>query len=223
MRIITPESLEEAVRIKNENPGSVYFAGGTAVYALGSAYEMAVDISRIVKSEIFHTMHHVHISAMASLEKVMLSELSPALIRKAASFCPSLQLRNAATIGGNAAQRRDDGYLTAALLASGPSVVLMTAEGKKEVSMDDYLSGKADGLILEFIFGKNLRGDVKRIGRTSHMHMAVSGAELDGVYAYTASSSGYAKGDRDAWKELDFRDDALGSADYKRYLLSVMF
>ena len=82
---------------------------------------------------------------------------------------------------------------------------------------------RADGLILEFVFRKNLPGEARRIGRSSHAHMAVSGARVGDAYAYTASSSGFASGGKDCWQELGFKDDLLGSADYKRYLLSVMF
>lgn len=223
MKIHNPKSLEEAVQLKKSYPEAVYFAGGTYVYSLGHDFADAIDISRVVRNEIYHTMNHVHIGAMATLEKILLSELSPLILRKGAKLCPSLQQRSAATIGGNIAQRRDDGYLTAAVLASEPVIVLMTENGRLEVSADDYMAGKHDGLILEFIFRKNLKGDVKRIGRTSHMHMAVSGAECNGVYAYTASSSGFAKGGKDSWQDIAFESDSLGSADYKRYLLSVMF
>lgn len=223
MRIHTPQSIAEAMSMRKELPEAPFFAGGTVVYALGHSYDDAIDISKAVGSEIFHTMRHVHIGAMASLEKIRLSELSPKVLRDAASFCPSLQQRNAATIGGNAAQRRDDGYLTAALLASDPTVVLMTEEGKAEATVSDYLAGRADGLILEFVFRKNLPGEARRIGRSSHAHMAVSGARVGDAYAYTASSSGFASGGKDCWQELGFKDDLLGSADYKRYLLSVMF
>ena len=223
MKIHNPKSLEEAVQLKKSYPEAVYFAGGTYVYSLGHDFADAIDISRVVRNEIYHTMNHVHIGAMATLEKILLSELSPLILRKGAKLCPSLQQRSAATIGGNIAQRRDDGYLTAALLASDPTVVLMTEEGKAEATVSDYLAGRADGLILEFVFRKNLPGEARRIGRSSHAHMAVSGARVGDAYAYTASSSGFASGGKDCWQELGFKDDLLGSADYKRYLLSVMF
>ncbi len=221
MSIVIPSSAAEASALsRTQGP---YLAGGTALYPLGGKIGDAIDISRAVRAEVYHTMKDVHIGAMSTLERIHHSELLPDFLREAASFCASLQLRSAATVGGNIAQRRDDGFLTAAILAINPRLVIMTEEGKTKISAEEYFASCINALILELIFPKNLKGEVKRIGRTSHSHLTVSGARCGDRYAYTASSSGFVSGGRDSWKKLRFKDDLLGSAEYKRYLLSVMF
>ena len=52
------------------------------------------------------------------LQQLVESDLIPAFIKEAAKFCASFAKRNAATVGGNLALRRDDSYLAAAFCAA---------------------------------------------------------------------------------------------------------
>ena len=166
----------------------------------------------------------VIIGALTTLEEIRNSALVPAFIRDAAAFDASLQLRNSATIGGNFALRRFDSYMIPALLASEADVVLMCTKGEKHKSAAEYFSRKeCRALLLSFSVSTGREGESVRIARSSHAHAAVTGARSEGVYAYAVSSSGIAYGGPDAWKEISFTDDLTGSADYKRYLASVLF
>ena len=61
------------------------------------------------------------------------------------------------------------------------------------------------------------------ISRESHMNAALTAAVCGDSYAYTASPSSIMYGNRDCYKDMDLDSDLTGSAEYKRYLLSVIF
>ena len=221
-------TAEEAVALRHSLEGSAYLAGGTEMMRLGSSLSGVreiIDVSSLPLSGISNAGGKVRIGALTTLQDVKESLLVPAFIREAASFCASLQLRNAATIGGNFALRRSDSYLAAALLAGECSVELMCSEGVKVKSADEYFrKTECRALILSFLVDEGREGRVRKIGRTSHSHAAVIGAESMGCYAFSISGSGTACGhSRDAWKGIDIRDDLTGSAEYKGYLASVLF
>ncbi len=227
MRIYHSSDAAEAVRLRHELEGSHYLAGGTEVMRLGSSIAAdapLIDITGLPLSGIRQENGKVIIGALTTLEEIRNSALVPAFIRDAAAFDASLQLRNSATIGGNFALRRFDSYMIPALLASEADVSLMCTKGEKHKSAAEYFSRKeCRALLLSFSVSAGREGESVRIARSSHAHAAVTGARSEGVYAYAVSSSGIAYGGPDAWKEISFTDDLTGSADYKRYLASVLF
>ncbi len=225
--IFHPQSAEEAVRLHHEIENSVYLAGGTEIMRLGSSIspdEALIDITSLPLSGIREDEEGVVIGALTTLEEIASSELVPEFIRKAASFDASLQLRNAATIGGNFALRRTDSYLLPSLLASEGEMQIMCTEGLKRKSIAEvFEKTECKALFMSFIIEKKRHGEVKRIARSSHSHAAITASVSEGIYAFAVSGSGIAYGARDSWKEIPFRDDLTGSADYKRYLASVIF
>lgn len=224
--IYRASTAEEAVKLRHENPSSVYLAGGTEIMRLGSsaAADVIIDITALPLSGIEAADGKVSIGALAVLQDIKEAEVIPSFIREAASFCASLQLRNAATVGGNFALRRTDSYMAAALLASECDVEIMCSEGVKKMAASAYFEKpECRGLLLRFIVDTKREGRVKRISRASHMHAAVTAAVSEGCYAWSVSGSGTAYGhDRDGWKNIDIKDDLTGSAEYKRYLASVL-
>lgn len=226
-KIIRAESIEEAVKLRHEIENSAYLAGGTEVMRLGSSVDVdavLIDINSLPLSGIRKENGKVIIGALTTLQEIKESDLVPSFIREAAAFAASLQLRNAATIAGNFALRRDDGFMTAALLASECTVTIMCTKGKKEKSISEYFEKKeCRAVIMNFVIDENRIGSIRRIARASHMHAAVIRAESCGCWAYTVSGSGIAYGhDKDVYKSIDFKDDLTGSASYKRYLASVL-
>ena len=77
--------------------------------------------------------------------------------------------------------------------------------------------------MLSISVDSNADGTVKRISRASHMHAVVTAARCGDHYAYTAMPSAIASGSRDCYKDMVLESDTLGSAEYKRYLFSVIF
>ena len=225
--IFHPATAEEAVKLRHEIDGSAYLAGGTEIMRLGSSISSEtalIDVSKLPLSGIREDEGAVVIGALTTLEEIRTSELVPDFIREAAAAAASLQLRNAATIGGNFALRRSDSFMIPALLSAQADVTIMCTKGLRRKSAAEYF-GKTEcrALLMSFIIEKGRNGIYRRIGRSSHSHAAVSGAVSNGYYAYAVSGSGIAFGDKkDIWNEIDFRDDLTGSADYKRYLASVL-
>ncbi|MBO8435433.1 MAG: FAD binding domain-containing protein [Spirochaetes bacterium] len=227
MTIYHPLSAEEAVKLRHDHENSLYLAGGTEILRLGSDerdVDVLIDISNLSLSGITEKSGRVEIGAMTTLEEIRESELVPQFIRDAAAFCASLQIRNRATIGGNFALRRTDSYLVPALLAAEAEVKLMCNKGEKTKSVAEYFEKKeCKGLLLSFSIEADRKGCVRRIARSSHAHAAVTGSLSESVYAYAVSSSGIAYGSKDSWKDINYVSDLTGSAEYKRYLASVLF
>ena len=227
MIIYHPSSAEEAVMLHHDNERSAYLAGGTEILRLGSdacGNDALIDVSALPLAGIKKEGGRVIIGALTTLEEIRQSEMVPEFIKEAAAFDASLQLRNRATIGGNFALRRTDSYLVPAILAADAEVTIMCRKGEKKKSAAEYFEKKnCRALILSFSFDADRKGVVKRIARSSHSHSAVSAAYSDGIYAYAVSSSGIAYGDKDSWKNIEFVSDLTGSAEYKRYLASVLF
>lgn len=186
--------------------------------------EAVIDINGLPLSGIREEDGRIVIGALTTLEEIRNSLLVPEFIRQSAYADASLQLRNAATIGGNFALRRNDGYMVPAILASEAVLSIMCSKGLKEKSAAEYFGKKeCRALVLSFSIDKDRTGRYERIARSSHSHAAVTAAKSNGVYAYAVSGSGIAFGGEDSWKDIQYVDDLTGSADYKRYLASVIF
>ncbi len=75
-----------------------------------------------------------------------------------------------------------------------------------------------------FIIDKSRQGWVKRIARSSSSHSTLIASHSASVYALSASGSHFEFGDTpDLYKNMEFKDDLTGSAEYKKYLASVIF
>ncbi len=228
MVIHRPKTAMEATKLRHEIENSAYLAGGTEDLRLGSSVSSdaeLIDINALSLNDIFIKDDRLYIGACATLEDVVTSDIIPSFIREAASFCTSYERRNAATIGGNVATRREDSYMTAALVASECHVILECHKGEKEKSLVEYLEKKhCKGLLKYFIIDKSRQGWVKRIARSSSSHSTLIASHSASVYALSASGSHFEFGDTpDLYKKMEFKDDLTGSAEYKKYLASVIF
>lgn len=224
MRIIHPLSLEEAVAIRGKEKDSSYLSGGTAVLSLAGGVEASavVDISTLVDSSISRDGKHIAIGGGATLEAIASGPV-PAFIREAARYCASLQLRSQATIGGNIALRRFDSFLIPSLYAASAVLTVVTDDGRKDIAIEEYVRDRGSISIIERVTIEEAEGESRRIGRASHSHAALIAARSGSRYCYEASGSGIAFGGMDSWKDIEFKDDLTGSAEYKRYIASVIF
>ena len=224
MRIHRPLTPEEAYRIRKECGSSSYLLGGTYVLSIGHAYDDLIDLNGFIPSGISEEGDRIVIGAGTKLEDIVSSTAVPGILSEAASGCPSLQQRNMASIGGNAAQCRADGYMTAALLAVDAHVLLYDGDSMIDMPYRVYAEKhEPEWIILSISVDRNADGIVRRISRASHMHAAVTAARCGESYAYTASPSAIVFGSRGCYKDAVTESDLTGSAEYKRYLLSVIF
>ena len=224
MRIIHPLSLEEAAVIRETEEHASYLSGGTAVLSLIGGLEASalIDISTFLDHSISRDGSRILIGGGATLEELSSGPV-PSFIKVAAMSCAALQLRSQATVGGNIALRRFDSYLIPSLYAASAVLTVVTGNGRKDIPIEEYVRDGACTGIIERIMIDDSAGESRRIGRASHSHAAVIAACSGERFCYEASGSGIAFGGRDSWKDIDFKDDLTGSAEYKRYIASVIF
>lgn len=227
MIIHRPQSAAEAVQLRYASPDTTaYLAGGTDDLRLGGAAEgkELIDINALGFNTIEEKDGKLYIGAQVTLQQLVDSDLIPAFIKEAAKFCASFAKRNAATVGGNLALRRDDSYLAAALCAADAKLIALSAKGEKEEKVYDYLKGSCKCLLEYIVIDKNREGWVKRFGNTSSSHAALIAAVSGDIYALTVKGSGLACGNTpDLYETMEFCDDLTGSAEYKKYLAKTVF
>lgn len=227
MIIHRPQTAAEAVAIRYANPETtVYLAGGTDDLRLGGAAEgkELIDINALGFNTIEVKNDKLYIGARVTLQQLIESDLVPAFLKEAASFCASFAKRNSATVGGNLALRRDDSYLAAALCAADAKLIALGAKGEKEENVYDYLKGSCKCLLEYIVIDKNREGFVKRFANTVSSHAALIAAESNGIYALSAKGSEFACGTTpELYEMMTFTDDLTGSAEYKKYLAKTVF
>lgn len=146
-RFLRPSSLDETLRILREEPDAMVVAGctdwGVDVNLRGAraALTMAVEHLPALRVLTFGDAA-IEIGAALSLSEIerrldgsvpMLGELFP-------QFASPL-IRNRATIGGNLGTASPIGDAAPALLALEARVVLVSADGEREVDLADYFTG----------------------------------------------------------------------------------
>lgn len=221
------KSIEEAVKLRHEIENSAYLAGGTEVLRLNSSVDCnaeLIDISSLLDGSIAVCDSKLTIGAGATLQSIKECELVPEFIRNAAAFCASFEKRNMATIGGNIALKRDDSYMLASLLAAEAEVVIECHSGEKVKPLSVYIEKKCKGVIKCIRINADRKGWSKKIAITSSAHATLIAAESEGVYAISAAGSPVAFGkDKELYKSIEFKSNLAGSAEYKKYLASVVF
>ena len=227
MIIHRPQTASEAVQLRYAKPDTtVYLAGGTDDLRLGGAAEgkELIDINALGFDTIEEKEGKIYIGSRVTLQQLAESDLIPAFIKEAAKFCSSFAKRNSATVGGNLALRRDDSYLAAALCAAEAKLIALSAKGEKEENVYDYLKGACKCLLEYIVIDKDREGWVKRFGNTSASHATLIAAESKGVYALSVKGSELTCGNTpELYENMTFCDDLSGSAEYKKYLASVVF
>ena len=227
MIIHRPQTASEAVQLRYAKPDTTaYLAGGTDDLRLGGAAEgkELIDINALGFDTIEEKEGKLYIGSRVTLQQLVESDLIPAFIKEAAKFCSSFVKRNSATVGGNLALRRDDSYLAAALCAAEAKIIALSAKGEKEEAVYDYMKGACKCLLEYIVIDKDREGWVKRFGNTSASHAALIAAESNGVYALSAKGSELTCGNTpELYENMNFCDDLSGSAEYKKYLASVVF
>jgi len=148
MDVLTPRSLEEALRMKAERPGAVPIAGGTdlmvelnfdrrrpeAVLNLGEVEELRgwsrEDGSLRLGAGLTYT---------EAMEEPLRS-LLPALA-EASRTVGSPQIRNRGTIGGNLGTASPAGDALPPLLVEDAEVELASVSGSRKLALDEFLVG----------------------------------------------------------------------------------
>lgn len=212
--ILKPATAQDAVKMVDKG---AYMLGGTEILRLGSSVDAdiaIIDVSAVVPSGISVSSNKVEIGASATFSDILEAKEIPSFLKEAASEMKSPQLRNAATIGGNIAAKRDDSYLIPALVAADAHLVVVNKKGEiHECPLTKYIFKDCSCLILKVVFNADAHVSVRRFSLTSHSH-AVLTCAFGSNECYAVKGGGIALSIEDAV----FVSDMYGSSEYKRYL-----
>ena len=227
MIIHQPSTLKDAVKLRHEIENSTYLAGRTEVLRLGSSIDPSaeiIDINALLDSSISERDGKIFIGGGATLQSIKECAILPDFIKNAASFCSSFEKRNSATIGGNVALKRDDSYMLASLIAAEAEVVIECHSGEKIKPLSVYIEKACKGIVKYIVISSSRKGWSKKIAISSASRAILIAAESEGVYALSVSGSPIAfSRDKDLYKNIEFTSDYRASAEYKKYLASVVF
>jgi xanthine dehydrogenase small subunit len=158
-RFFAPTRLGELVRLVGEHPTATLLAGGTDVGLWVTKQHRRLDpviyVGNVVELQrIDVTTTHIEIGAA-----VTYADLHELIDRHYPDFgelirrLGSTQIRNAGTMGGNVANGSPIGDSPPPLIALGATLVLRSAVGRREMSLEDYFIayGKQDRRAGEFV------------------------------------------------------------------------
>ncbi len=114
------KDTEDALKLKRNNPRSVFYAGGTEINRLNSTVDAktAISLAHLGLDTIVDEGDSIRVGSMVTFQQLIDSALIPQWLKDSALYCGSFTKRNMATIGGNLALCSDHSYLAPALLSS---------------------------------------------------------------------------------------------------------
>jgi CO/xanthine dehydrogenase FAD-binding subunit len=247
--VLSPLSLEEALRLKAERRDAVPIAGGTDVM-------VAINFDRLRPGALLNLNEvpelrgwsrengTLRLGAGLTYAEAMeepLAGLLPALA-EASRTVGSPQIRNRGTIGGNLGTSSPAGDALPPLLVSGAQVELASVRGTRVVALTDFLVGPKQNLLAEdeLVVGLLVETGGKqtfmKVGPRNAMVIAVVSlaVRVDGELRAAFGSAGPVPtlvraplGDAESFPDLVAEaaspiDDVRGTAAYRRHALRVL-
>ena len=146
MDVLTPRSLDEALRLKSEQPGTVPIQGGTDLM-------VALNFDRIRPEVVLNLNELAELrgwsrengtlrlgAGLTYTEAMTLAEDLPALA-EASRTVGSPQIRNRGTIGGNLGTASPAGDALPPLLIEGAEIDLASVRGSRRVPIEEFHVG----------------------------------------------------------------------------------
>ena len=146
MDVLTPRSLDEALRLKSEQPGTVPIQGGTDLM-------VALNFDRIRPEVVLNLNELAELrgwsrengtlrlgAGLTYTEAMTLAEDLPALA-EASRTVGSPQIRNRGTIGGNLGTASPAGDALPPLLIEGAEIDVASARGSRRVPIEEFHVG----------------------------------------------------------------------------------
>jgi CO/xanthine dehydrogenase FAD-binding subunit len=154
--VLTPSSLDEALRLKSEQPGAVPVQGGTDVL-------VALNFDRLRPEALLNlnevpelrgwsrTNGSLRLGAGLTYTEALEGPLAEALpaLAEASRTVGSPQIRNRGTIGGNLGMASPAGDALPPLLVEGATVELANVRGERRVPLRDFLVGPKRNALAE--------------------------------------------------------------------------
>jgi CO/xanthine dehydrogenase FAD-binding subunit len=251
VEVLTPRSLDEALRLKSERPDAVPIAGGTDVMVALNFDRLRpatiLDLNEVAELRGWSRANGtLRLGAGLTYTEAMaspLAELLPALT-EASRTVGSPQIRNRGTIGGNLGTASPAGDALPPLLVAGADVLAASVRGERVVALEEFVVGVKRNALAEdeLIVGvvvpvrEGVRETFMKVGPRNAMVIAVVSLALraDGELRAAFGSAGPVPivvraglDDADSFPErvADAArpiDDVRGSAAYRRHALRVL-
>jgi CO/xanthine dehydrogenase FAD-binding subunit len=245
--VLSPRTLDEALRLKSERPASVPIQGGTDVMV-----ELNFDRSRPDTLLNLNEVSELRgwrrdngtlwLGAGLTYSEVMEAELLPALA-EASRTVGGPQIRNRGTLGGNLGTASPAGDALPPLLVAGAIVRLASVRGERELPLEDFIVGPKRNALGddELILGVTVpvsddRETFLKVGPRNAMVIAVVslalrvGEELRAAFGSAGPVPGLVRAGLDEVESFPQRvaeaaspiDDVRGTARYRRHALRVL-
>jgi CO/xanthine dehydrogenase FAD-binding subunit len=248
MEVLTPRTLDEALRLRAERPGAVPIQGGTDLMVELNFDRRRPDamINLNEVEELRGWSHENGSLRLASgltyseIEHSELASLLPALA-EASRTVGSPQIRNRGTIGGNLGTASPAGDALPPLLIEGAEVELASVRGSRRLPLDGFLVGVKRNALAEdeLIVAVHVRASgapqtFMKIGPRNAMVIAVcslalvvEGDEARAAFGSAAPVATLVTGPVDGLAErvagaASPIDDVRGTAAYRRHALRVL-
>jgi CO/xanthine dehydrogenase FAD-binding subunit len=248
MEVLTPRTLDEALRLRAERPGAVPIQGGTDLMVELNFDRRRPDamINLNEVEELRGWSHENGSLRLASgltyseIEHSELASLLPALA-EASRTVGSPQIRNRGTIGGNLGTASPAGDALPPLLIEGAEVEVASVRGSRRLPLDGFLVGVKRNALAEdeLIVAVHVRASgapqtFMKIGPRNAMVIAVcslalvvEGDEARAAFGSAAPVATLVTGPVDGLAErvagaASPIDDVRGTAAYRRHALRVL-
>jgi len=248
--VLTPRSLEQALRLKAERPDAVPIQGGTDVM-VELNFDRARPAALLNLNEVAELRGwsrqngRVWLGSGLTYAEAMerpLAEALPALA-EAARTVGGPQIRNRGTIGGNLGTASPAGDALPPLLVCGAEVKIASVRGERIVPLPDFVVGPKRNVLAEdeLILGVSVGGTESRqtfmkVGPRNAMVIAVVSLALrvDDELRAAFGSAGPVPtlvraglGDVDSFPQRVAEaaspiDDVRGTASYRRHALRIL-
>ena len=148
MDVLTPRSLDEALRLKSEHPEAVPIQGGTdLMVALNfdrARPELLLNLNEVAELRGWSREDGtLRLGAGLTYTEAMSDHLAAELpaLAEASRTVGSPQIRNRGTIGGNLGTASPAGDALPPLLVEGAEVELASVRGRRRLALEEFLVG----------------------------------------------------------------------------------
>jgi CO/xanthine dehydrogenase FAD-binding subunit len=148
MEVVSPTSLDEALRLKAERPGAVPIQGGTDVMVElnfdRSRPDVLLNLNEVAELRGWSRENgSLRLASGLTYSDAMETELAERLpaLAEASRTVGSPQIRNRGTVGGNLGTASPAGDALPPLLVEGASVELASVRGVRTMPLHEFLVG----------------------------------------------------------------------------------